>query len=247
MSKFVGLVIAAISAVSLSVFANEVQKVEEKLQGTFTNYKITWIQESPIPGVYEVHAGSQIHYYAPEQNLLLFGQIYSAAGENLTEAAKIKEIQRQRESLPLDSAIQVQSGDISITEITNPDCGYCQKYEKWISQMSAVYSIERKVIFMQSANFPDAKQKMMAVVCSKNKKSAYEDVMTGKSNPNSNCVEGESILAQHNSITEKLGVQGTPTFLLPDGSVITGFKPVQIEKYLLDAASKLSPTVNQGN
>jgi len=247
MIRLYGFAIALLCSVSTSVIANDVKSVEEKLQGTFTNYKITWIQESPIPGLYEVHAGPQIHYYAPDQNLLVFGQIYSAAGENLTEAAKAKEIQRQLKDLPLESAIQVQAGEITLTEITNPDCTYCQRYERWISQMSAAYSIERKVIFMQNAGFPDANQKMMNVVCAKEKDTAYKAMMAGKVESDMRCDEGEALLAQHHSITEKLGVQGTPTFLLPDGSVIKGFKPVEIEKYLVDAASKKTPNLNKGN
>lgn len=207
---------------------------EKQLQATFSNYKITGFYESPIPGIYEIHAGSQVHYYAKEQNILIFGQLYSAAGVNLTEASKQKAVMSRIGSLPLKSAIQVSKGKIPLIEISNPDCGYCKKYEQWITKMSETYSIERKVVFMDTDMFPQAAPKIKAVICAKDQAKAYHQMMTGgASQKDSDCSKAKNILQQHKDITEGLGVQGTPSFLLPDGSVIVGFKPTELENYFL--------------
>lgn len=215
---------------------NDAEKAaaEKQLQATFSNYKITGFYESPIPGIYEIHAGPQVHYYAKEQNILIFGQLYSAAGVNLTDASKQKAVMSRIGSLPLKSAIQVSKGKIQLIEISNPDCGFCKKYEQWIAKMSETYSIERKVVFMDTDMFPQATSKIKAVICAKDQAKAYHQMMSGSASPkDSDCSQAEKVMQQHKDITEGLGVQGTPSFLLSDGSVIPGFKPTELENYFL--------------
>lgn len=207
---------------------------EKQLQTTFSNYKITGFYESPIPGIYEIHAGSQVHYYAKEQNILIFGQLYSSTGVNLTEASKQKAVMSRIGSLPLKSAIRVSKGKIPLIEISNPDCGFCKKYEQWITKMSETYSIERKVVFMENDNFPAATPKIKSVLCSKNQEKAYHKMMTtGALEKNRDCAAAREVMQRHKEIVEGLGVQGTPSFLLPDGSTIVGFKPTELENYFL--------------
>lgn len=217
----------------------EIEQVKEKLKQTFTNYTITDIRESPIPGLMEIHAGPQIHYFYPDKELLIFGQIWTSEGENLTEKAKQESIETKRSRLQMDSAILVQKGDIPIIEIVNPDCSFCKRYEKWVTQLENVYSIERKVIFLDSPTmFPKATAKMLSVLCSEDKIKAYTNMVAGDPLENETCVAGEKVLAAHQEITDTLGVTGTPTFLLPNGKVISGFKQKELELYFINSASK---------
>lgn len=236
------LVCLVLSVASMAAFAKSDEKAlleeaQDKLKATFNNYQITDFRPSPIPGIYEVHAGPQLHYYAPEQNLLIFGQIWSAAGENLTERAKADVLGGRLDDLPLDTAILIQEGDIPLIEIFNPDCGYCKRYEEWVGTLKDIYSIERKVVFLDSSMFPNAPGKMKSVVCSDDPKAAYKEMMDGKAKP-SDCEEAASVFADHKRITDSLGVQGTPTFLLPDGRMIHGFAPKQLEEYFISATTE---------
>lgn len=232
------LAFALLSVFSQAQTDTEIEKVREKLKQTFTNYSITDIRPSPIPGLVEIHAGPQIHYFAPEQNLLIFGQIWTSDGENLTEKAKQDSFSDKRKNLPMDAAVLVQKGDIPIIEIVNPDCGYCKRYETWVAQLEGVYAIERKVIFLDSTMFPKARDKMLSVLCTEDKAAAYHEMIAGDYTSGSTCKSGEETLSAHQEITDALGVQGTPTFLLPDGKVITGFKQHELESYFIKAASK---------
>lgn len=206
---------------------------EEKLHATFSNYQITDFKPSPIPGIYEIHAGSQINYFAPEAGVLIFGQFFNSAGENLTEKSRRESMAVARDSLPLDAAITIRKGKIPLIEITNPDCGYCRKYDAWMKNVEKTYDVERKVVFMENDNFRGSKEKILAVVCAKDPIKAYENMSAGDYLPNSNCKQAKEKLAQFSQITNGLGVGGTPTFLLPDGQVIIGFKPNELENYFL--------------
>src|SRR5690554_2396879 len=109
-------------AAAFPAFAEDstIQNAQDKLKATFSNYQVTDFKPSPIPGIFEVHAGPQIHYYAPEQNLLIFGQIYSSVGENLTEKSKQLSVSSRLGEMPLESAILVKTGTIPLIEISNP-------------------------------------------------------------------------------------------------------------------------------
>lgn len=236
--------IGLLSVVAVSSFASEtdtqpskadIRAAEQKLKQTFANYQITDFKPSPIPGIYEVQAGSQVHYWAKEQGILIFGQMWSSEGVNLTEKSKQASIQNRLDGLPLDSAVTIQEGEIPIIEISNPDCGYCKRYEQWVESLDSVYSIERKVVFYPEI-FPAAEAKLRAVLCANNRRQAYKDMVAGKYKP-VDCEAATAILADHKRITDALGVGGTPTFLLPDGSVITGFKQKELESYFLKAAN----------
>lgn len=231
----IGLFLIAPSFAEEPISAKEAEK---RLKATFTNYQINDFRPSPIPGIYEVHAGPQIHYYVPEQELLIFGQIWSSVGENLTEKAKQESINSKLERLPLESAILVQKGSIPIIEIVNPDCGFCKQYEEWVGQIGNVYSIERQVVFLDSPMFPRATEKMRSVICASEQAEAYHQMMQNQHKTLS-CAKAVSVLEEHTKITDSLGVQGTPSFLLPDGTVITGFRKRDLENYFMNAASNI--------
>ena len=67
---------------------NNSDKIKANLIKTFPNLKnIGDIRESPLKGLYEVSAGDQVFYFSPD-GFLMFGEIWSKEGKNLTAAIK---------------------------------------------------------------------------------------------------------------------------------------------------------------
>lgn len=215
----------------------EQKQVEEKFNMTFSNYKATHFKESPIPGVYEVHSGPKLAYFYPEKGLLLFGHIYNKEGKNLTEESLSSSINPLLESLDLSLAVTITEGDIELIEVSNPDCGFCRRFDQWFAGIQSKYSVNRKIVYMKNSNFPYAKQKMLHLLCSQDKAKAHHELMSNLSVDYKSCDEGKKILSEHQHIVNTLGVQGTPTFILPNGKMITGFKQDQIENYLKNPKS----------
>jgi thiol:disulfide interchange protein DsbC len=204
------------------------------LKTTFTNYRVSDFKPAPLKGLYEVHSGDQIIYFSPEDELLIFGQIYNSNGENLTEKARRASVLSKLTQLPLASAVTLQEGDIPLIEIMNPDCGYCRRSDHWLESQKDNYSIERKVIFMNTERFTEAAAKIKYVLCATDQQQAYRKIMLGKElvDPEIDCPEATQTLAQHSQIVDALGISGTPTYLLPSGSMIVGFKTSELENYL---------------
>lgn len=216
----------------------KLRAIEAELKTTFSNYAITGFQPSPIEGIFEIHAGGQVHYYEPNGKLLIFGQIYNSDGVNLTEQSKVAAIKSAVDDADLSSAIKIQDGQIPIIEISNPDCGYCAEYERWITNISKEYSIERSVIFTSQSMFKNSIGKMNSVICSSDRAKAYEEMVSGKFN-DQECAESKNVLEDHDRITKSLGVTGTPTFILPSGKVIIGLKKDLLEAYFIESKVKL--------
>src|SRR5688572_9571155 len=62
-----------------------VEEAQRKLAATFTHLKFERVSASEMPGVVEIYAGPRILYYAPDQQILILGEMYDASGVSLTE------------------------------------------------------------------------------------------------------------------------------------------------------------------
>lgn len=82
---------------------------------------------------------------------------------------------------------------------------------------------------------PTAYEKSKAIVCAKSMK-MLEDAFEGKSIPSPSC-KGEAVDATIR-LAERLGITGAPAIILPDGTVVPGFKDAQTLIRLIDEASK---------
>ena len=211
--------------------ALKIKSVEEKLKTTFSNLNASYFDESPIPGIYEILAGNRLIYFSPENEMLIFGEIFSKQGRSLT-AEKLARLQSKKvEDLDLSDALIIGAGEKTIIEFTDPDCPYCRKLHKKLSQEKNV----RRVIFFSifEASHPNAKQKAVHIFCSTDKTKAFDAVFNGKIAMMEliDCDKGKRIVESHQQTSTAFGVSGTPTLVL-DTSVITGYREAQIAQFL---------------
>lgn len=87
--KFFGFVISY-SFVLFSCANKDLNLVYEKFTTTFPNTKVLYVDESPLKNVYEVYVETSrgrptIVYYVPEQELIIFGEVWTVNGTSLTE------------------------------------------------------------------------------------------------------------------------------------------------------------------
>ncbi|MCX5857656.1 MAG: DsbC family protein, partial [Deltaproteobacteria bacterium] len=102
---------------------------EESLKKNFPAIPVDSVTPSKIPGLYEVIAGQQIFYYAPEAEAIIGGPIVMKGGKNLTEE-KYQALEQKRLSamaqkikdIPLEKALKIGSGKNTVIEVTDPDC-----------------------------------------------------------------------------------------------------------------------------
>lgn len=193
---------------------------EEAFKKSFPQIPAERISETAIQGVYEVIVGNEILYYAPGPDYLLLGEIVAKDGRNLTQE-KIRElIAAKARNLPLDQAIRIGKGPQRVIEITDPDCPYCRQASAFFAGRT---DVTRYIFFYPLPFHKDAEAKALYALCAKDQGKAYEEAMTGKLDdmkfPPCGDVRAEETLKKHKEVATRLGLSGTPFFLIGDSAV----------------------------
>ncbi|OPY12504.1 MAG: putative thiol:disulfide interchange protein DsbC precursor [Syntrophus sp. PtaB.Bin001] len=205
---------------------------EESFKKSFPSIPVERISETAIKGVYEVIVGNEIAYYAPEPDILILGQLITKDGKNLTQEKISEIIVAKAKNLPLDQAIKVGKGPQRVIEITDPDCPYCRKASAFFNGRT---DVTRYIFFYPLPIHKDAEAKALFVLCAKDQGKAYEEAMTGKLDdmkfkPCKNAT-AEATLQKHKDVATRLGLTGTPFFLIGNQPIIGANIPL-MEKLL---------------
>ena len=216
-----------------SLSDSAVQQAQDKLQATFSNIKFSHFGPAPIDGLFELHAGKNVLYFHPEDEVMFVGELYNKDGVSLTQLSKQKVALEKMKDLPMDSALELGDPDgIEIIEFGQPECGYCIAANKEIEELSKKYPIKRKYFFVRvGSRFPQSQQKVMSILCADDKAQAFHDAHNGKFNQFANCDEGKEQFAEHDKVVDSFGVNGTPTFLL-GSRLVEGKNTPAIEEYV---------------
>jgi thiol:disulfide interchange protein DsbC len=217
------------------------QSVQESFKKDFPHVKIDAINPTDIKGVYEIVAGSNIAYYASEPGYLIVGEIRDKNGVSVTQKRKSEIVAAKAKALPLDKAIKIGSGKGTIIEFTDPDCPYCRQASSFLSKKT---DVTRYIFFLPLPMHQDAENKVRYVFCSSDRAKAYEEAMTGKLDDKKYVVcktpEAEDLLKTHKEISARMGITGTPFFIVND-KAISGADTVQIDAALKPAGVKATP------
>lgn len=229
--KFSAAVFLLLLAAAVSVFASE--DVQRSFKAQMPNLEIDTVGKTGIPGLYEVVSGNNILYYHPKTGYIIFGEIWSKDGVSLTEkrreeimARKVKDISKH-----FSKAVKVGKGSNVIVEFTNPDCPFCRKAFTYFEGRKDV----TEYIFFLGAVNPKARNKILYVLCSKDREGAYKEVMSGRLDGKELDVcsgnEAEGMIDSHTAIAKSVGVTATPTFII-NGRVVVGANIPLIEDLL---------------
>jgi thiol:disulfide interchange protein DsbC len=241
MKKYAAFIIAAVVCLLMSITVAYALSPQESLKKNFPAVPFDTITPSHIPGLYEVIAGQQIFYYAPDSECIVGGPIVMKGGRNLTEE-KFRVLEQKRLSamaqklkeLPLDKALKIGSGKNTVIEITDPDCSFCRRAAQFFQGRT---DVTKYIFFYPLDMHKDAGTKIRYILCAKDKVNAYEDVMAGKHDDmkfqvcNDSAVE--ALVKAHKETALALGVTGTPLFFI-NGQPVMGANIPLIEKLLGD-------------
>ena len=207
---------------------------EEQFKKSFSKNPYETFTETPIKGVYEVYNGRQLYYYLPEGDVVLVGNMISKDNVNLTQESVAKRMVSKLTNLPLDQALKIGNGKTTVVEFIDPNCHYCRLSFNF-------FNTRKKDVTMYVFFYPlseDSANKIRHILCSKDKPQAYDDVLGGKLDGNTQlnlCSDkaAEDMMKSHQQVSAKVGVRSTPLFYIK-GQVVPGFDQPAIEKLLAE-------------
>ena len=222
------------SAVAPAMAAEDTSKLKAALATLLPGTTPDSIKPSAIAGMYEVTFGATVLYMTQDGRYLLRGDLIDAErGDNLTEAA------RSQARLKIINAIDETSMIVyapkkvmhTVTVFTDPDCGYCRKMHSAMQEYNKRGIKIRYVAFPRSGVDTPSYEKSVSVWCAKDRGAAMTRAKGGAEIVKKTC---DDPVRRHLQAVREIGISGTPTLILDDGSLIPGYVPAERLAEVLD-------------
>lgn len=212
---------------------------EAVLRKKFPKLTVDSISPSPVKGLSEVISGGNIFYFDPASGNVVFGEIWSDTGKNLTADARSKiyaaKFRLYREHL--DAAVKLGSGRNEVIEIIDPDCPFCREMHGYWKTRSDV----TRYVFLNPLPglHPQATAHAGYILSAADPAKAMEEVIAGKYDAASAPVKklNENRIRIHADISSKSGIGGTPAYYV-NGTFVNGANVSAIEKIIGKGAKK---------
>lgn len=184
------------------------------------NVRVDAVQESAVPGFYDVVAGGKVIFVSKDGRYVLNGNAY-----DLPNQRDVGETSRARMRLAAVNALGDDKKIIfapdkprhSVTVFTDIDCPFCRRFHDQVAAFNA-QGIAVNYVFYPLAIHPGADKKAVAVWCAKDRKSAFTAAMSGHDVTPATC---PNPIAETTQVAQSTGVIGTPTILADDGTQVT--------------------------
>ena len=183
------------------------------------------LSSTAIPGLYVAVFGAQVVYISSDGSYLLTGDLIELeSGRNLTEVVRSKARRDIIDALDESEMVVFRPNKIrsTITIFTDISCPYCVKLHEEIRVLSDAGVKVRYLAYPRAGIPSQAHDLLVSVWCSANRQQALTDAKAGRTIDRKRC---DTPIHEHMAIAEQLGLRGTPTIILQDGTVIPGYMP----------------------
>ncbi len=227
-SVFVMFVSVLGVSVSFAAKANKVEMANSALEKISPGLNADSVSESPVKGIYEVEVGTEIMYLSSDGNFMFQGDLIDLGQmNNLTEERREKI--RAKLIADLDEKGMIvfapEKSKHTVTVFTDIDCGYCRKLHREMEDYNKLGIAIRYLAFPRSGVGTESYYKSVSVWCADDRNSAMTAAKMGKGVEDNKCKNNP--VKSHMQMGERLGVRGTPSIVLEDGTFIPGYVPAE--------------------
>ena len=202
--------------------------------------KIDEVRKLPIPGIWEIRMGTDVAYTDEKGNYLIQGHIFDTRTKtDLTEERINKLTAIDFASLPIKDAIVIKqgTGERNLAIFTDPNCGYCKRLERDLSQLKDVTLYN----FVMPILGADSHERARNIWCADDPAKAWRDWMINsasiKKTMGGQC--DTQALERNKEFGAKYRINGTPTLFFESGLRKGGALPLaEIEKLFVASPSK---------
>ena len=211
-------------------------KIRATLHERIPELQVRGLHQSPLPGLYELDAGSELLYTNDTGSLIFAGRILDTKSRADLTHTRWDELNAiDFNTLPFDLAIKTVRGDGSrkLAVFADPLCPYCRQLEQ---EMQGVTNVTiYTFLFPLETLHPGASVKAVNIWCAKDRSSTWAKWMLQKTEPDNTRCTGAPI-DKLEALGGKLNIDSTPTLFTVDGKRTRGaIKHNEIESLLASA------------
>jgi thiol:disulfide interchange protein DsbC len=131
------------------------------------------------------------------------------------------------DDLPMNAAItRNEGGRRKVAVFSDLHCGYCQRLSAALSEAPDIQAHEFLIAFSGSE---DASRK---IGCARDPEEAIKDYYRTRTLPKEDC--DHDIVSPARDAATALGINSTPTFVRPDGAIMSGFRDLESLRAWID-------------
>lgn len=239
MKKWLVVVTMLMAGCNTVLADDKTDLIRTSLQKAIPGMKPEKIVQTPIAGIYEVKYGTEIYYASADGRFLIRGEVLDIAKKrNLTEESRSAARRQLVESLDHNDMIifAPRKAKHHVTVFTDVDCGYCRKLHQEIGELNG-YGIEvRYLLFPRAGIDSQSAAKAQSVWCADDRQKALTEAKLGKTVEEKSCANP---IAKNIELADQIGLTGTPTMILDDGELVSGYVPAAKLREMLEAGKSL--------
>ena len=218
-------------------------ELENKIREMAPGIESIAISDSPIDGILQVQAQNEIYYASSDAKYLFLGRIIDMDTKvNITDQAKSG--LRKVLLSDLDASEQISFSPVDpefdLLVFTDIDCGYCRKLHSQMDEYLAEGIAIHYAAFPRAGLASHSYEKFVSVWCADDQQAAMTLAKSGEEPESRQC---ENPIKAQYELGNAVGVSGTPSLLLKDGTMIPGYvPPAQLKQRLLALQAEITPS-----
>ncbi len=229
----------ALFAASATALADaKLDSVRDKISGMFEEIEPQDIDESGIDGWYKLQKGGIVAYVSDDGRYLMQGDIIDLDRQvNLTEESRNVARRELMSTLDDRQVIAFSPANVkhSVTIFTDIDCGYCRRLHAQIDEYLDKGIEVRYLLYPRNGPASAAWNTSEDVWCSSDRQRALTAAKLDREFESNSC--DASMVQEHYVLGKEVGLSGTPTIVLEDGTLIGGYMPPEALAGRLESAA----------
>jgi thiol:disulfide interchange protein DsbC len=216
-------------------------QIEAKIAERLPGIAISSLDNTPIPGLYELVSDGQIYYVDESAEYLVDGNLI-----RLGDRANLTDSRLGGIHLSLIEAIGEENMLIyepekpstrSITVFTDISCGYCRRLHAELHNLLDSGVRVRYLLFPRAGLGSQGYKDLESVWCADNPQEAMTNAKAGGEIEPKSC---PNPIEQHVALAERLGLRGTPLIYTDGGQKIPGYREASALASLVKSSEPIS-------
>jgi thiol:disulfide interchange protein DsbC len=206
-----------------------VEKLSAALDSPAMNLKVSAVEVSEIPGIYEVQFDAGPMVYATENGkFFILGDLFQVNnGEYINLAEKRRDGERVAVLDAVDTADMIvfpAKGETRahINVFTDITCFYCQKLHREVPELNKRGVEVRYLAYPRAGVDSPGYRQLVGAWCAENPQETLTRMKNKEAVPSKQC--DDNPVAEQYQLGQELGVRGTPAMITETGQMIPGYQ-----------------------